>query len=159
MLMLKPGYGLAFVGLGDAYYDGFNNCQQAILPYEQAVRFSPKNVRVHYRLGWCYNDMSRYQEAATHLAEATRLKPEAYDAHTELGYAYYKLSRLPMAGEELRTAIRLKNDYALSHYYLELVFIQQGNKTGVQNQYAVLRRLDPKKAQQLYDAAPANMRN
>ena len=94
-----------------------------------------------------------------HLAEATRLKPEAYDAHTELGYAYYKLGRYPMAVEELRTAVRLKGDYVLAHYYLGLVFIQLGNKTGTQTQYAILRRLDPAKAQQLYDAAPPNMRN
>lgn len=158
-IQLRPCYGLAYVGLGDTYYDGFGNCQQAIPPYEQAARIAPNNVRLHYRLGWCYNDTSRYQDAAMQLAEATRLKPEAYDAHTELGYANYKLGRLPMAVEELRTAIRLKGDYALAHYYLGLVFIQQGNKAGAQTQYGVLRRLDPARAQQLYNAAPPNMRN
>src|SRR5262249_15887370 len=115
---LKPGYALAYTGLGDVYYNGFSQCQQAVMPYEQSIRISPNNVTVRYRLGWCYNELKRYAEAARHLAEAARLKPEAYDAHTELGYAYYNLSRLPMAVEELRTAIRLKQDYALAHYYL-----------------------------------------
>ncbi len=93
------------------------------------------------------------------LGEATRLKPEAFDAHTQLGYAYFKLSRVPMAVEELRTAIRLKGDYPLAHYYLGLVFIQQGNKAGAQTQYGILQRLDPEMAQRLYNAAPPGMRN
>ena len=87
------------------------------------------------------------------------LKPEYVEAHTELGFSYYKLHRLPAAVEQLRTAIRLKNDHAAAHLYLGYVYIEQKNKAGAQSEYAVLKRLDPEKAQQLYDAAPASMRN
>jgi Tfp pilus assembly protein PilF len=76
-----------------------------------------------------------------------------------LGFALFKLHRLPAATEELRTAIRLKNDYATAHLYLGFVYIEQKNKPGAQSEYTILRRLDPAKAQQLYDAAPASMRN
>src|SRR5215813_5420719 len=106
-------------------------------------RFRRTNKRVHYRLGWCYNDANRYAEAVPQLVDAKRLKPESYEAHTELGYAYYKLGRLPMAVESLRNAVRVKPDYALAHYYLGLVFIQQGDKAEAQRQYGILRRLDP----------------
>jgi hypothetical protein len=47
----------------------------------------------------------------------------------------------------------------MAHYYLGLVFIEQRNKVGAQEQYRILQRLDPKKAQQLFDAAPPNMKN
>ena len=33
------------------------------------------------------------------------------------------------------------------------------NKPGVLNEYRILRQLDATKAQKLYDAAPANLRN
>jgi tetratricopeptide (TPR) repeat protein len=158
-IRLRPGYGIAYTGLGDVYFIDLRQYQEATVPYEQAIRISPNNVRVRYNLGFSYNDLSRFEEATTHLREAVRLKPEAYDAHSELGFAYYKLGRLPMALEELRTSTRLKNDYALAHYYLGLVHIAQKNKQAAQAEYAVLQRLDRDLAQKLFDAAPPNMRN
>jgi len=156
---LKPGYGLAYTGLGDVYYLDLGRCQPAVPPYEQSVRISPNNARVRYNLGWCFNDLQRFAEGSEQLREAVRLKPEDVEAHTELGFAYLKLHRLPAALEELRTAIRLKPEYATAHLYAGLVFIEQRNKQGAQEQYLILKRLDPAKAQQLYDAAPPNIRN
>lgn len=157
-IRLKPGYGLAFTGLGDVYYLDLGQCQQAVAPYEQAIRISPDNVRVHYNLGWCYNDLKRYPEAVEKLREAVRLKPEYAEAHTELGYAYLQSGSLPAAVQELRTAIQLKDAYALAHYYLGLAFIGQRNRNGALEQYRILQRLDPEKAKQLYDRAPAAWR-
>lgn len=158
-IRLKPGYGLAYTGLGDIYFVDLKQYAQAAEAYQKALTISPNNVRVRYNLGWVYNDLARYAEAADHLGEAVKLKPEYVEAHTELGFAYLKLRRLPLATETLRTALRLKPEYATAHYYLGLVFIAQGNKLSAQEQYRVLLRLDPKKAQQLFDAAPPNMRN
>jgi len=158
-IRLKPGYGLAYTGLGDVYYSDLKQYSEAIAAYEQSIRISPNNVRVRYNLGWAYNDQERYAEAATHLGVAVQLKPEAYDAHSELGFAYYKLGRLPAAVETLRTAIRLKGDYATAHYYMGLVHIAQKNKQGAQAEYVILQRLDHDLAQKLFNAAPPNMRN
>jgi tetratricopeptide (TPR) repeat protein len=156
---LKPGYGLAYTGLGDVYYVDLKQYRQSVPAYEQSIRISPNNARVRYNLGWCYNDANRYAEAGEQLREAVRLKPEYFEAHTELGFSYYKLHRLPAALEELRTAVRLKPEYAMSHYYAGLVFIEQGNKVGAQEQFRILQRLDQALAKKLYDAAPPNMRN
>lgn len=158
-IRLKPGYGLAYTGLGDVYYADLKQYQQAVVPYEESIRISPNNARVRYSLGWIYNDLERYAEAANHLSQAVQLKPEYVEAHTELGFAYLKLNRFPAAADTLRNAIRFKPEHALAHYYLGLVFIQQKNKLGAQEEYRILQRLDPKKAQQLFDAAPPNMRN
>ncbi|MDX6529373.1 MAG: hypothetical protein QOH41_1663 [Blastocatellia bacterium] len=158
-IRLKPGYGLAYTGLGDVYFSDLKQYQEASVAYEQSIRISPNNARVRYNLGWSYNDLERFAEAANHLREAVQLKPEAYDAHSELGFAYYKLGRLPAAAETLRTAIRLKGDYATSHYYMGLVHIAQKNKQGAQAEYVILQRLDRDLAQKLFAAAPPNMRN
>lgn len=158
-IRLKPGYGLAYTGLGDVYFTDLKQYPQAAVAYQQSISISPNNSRVRYNLGWTYNDLTRYAEAADQLKEAARLKPEFVEAHSELGFAYLKLHRLPLATESLRTAIRLKPEYASAHYYLGLVFVEQRNKLGAQEQYRILQRLDPKKAQQLFDAAPPNMRN
>jgi len=132
---------------------------QSVPAYEQSISISPNNARVRYNLGWCYNDLSRFAESSEQLREAVRLKPEYVEAHSELGFAYLKLHRLPAALEELRTAIRLKNDYSTAHLYLGFVYIEQKNKAGAQAEYQILKRLDPAQAQQLFDAAPPNMRN
>jgi len=150
---LKPGYGVAYTGLGDVYYSDLGKCQQAVPPYEQSVRISPNNARVRYNLGWCYNELQRYAEAAAQLSEAARLKPEDWQAHNELGFAYLKLARLPAAVLELRTAIQLNPESALAHYYLGLAFVEQRNRNGALEQYRILQRLDPEKAKQLYDRA------
>ena len=157
-IRLKPGYGVAYAGLGDVYFTDLKQYSQAALAYQQANSISPNNAKVRYNLGWTYIELTRYAEAADQLREAVRLKPEYVEAHSELGFAYFKLHRLPLAMESLRTAIRLKPEYATAHYYLGLVFLEQRNKVGVQEQYRILQRLDPKKAQQLFDAAPPNMR-
>jgi tetratricopeptide (TPR) repeat protein len=156
---LKPGYGLAYTGLGDVYFVDLKQYRQSIPAYEQSISISPNNARVRYNLGWCYNDLSRFVDSAEQLREAVRLKPEYVEAHSELGFAYLKLHRIPAALEELRTAIRLKNDYATAHLYLGFVYIEQRNKTGALAEYQILKRLDPVKAQQLFDAAPPSMRN
>src|SRR5713101_1099925 len=127
---LKPGYGLAYTGLGDVYYSDLGKCQQAAPPYEQSVRISPNNARVRYNLGWCFNDLQRFAEGSEQLREAVRLKPEDVEAHTELGFAYLKLARLPAAVETLRAAIQLKDRNTLAHYYLGLVFVEQRNRNG-----------------------------
>jgi tetratricopeptide (TPR) repeat protein len=148
---LRPGYGLAYTGLGDVYYSDLSKCPQAVPPYQQSVRISPNNARVRYNLGWCFNDMQRYAEAGEQLSEAVRLKPEDAEAHIELGFAYLKLSRLPLAAGALQTAIQLKPQAPLGHYYLGLVFVEQRNRNGALAQYQILQRLDPEKAKQLYD--------
>jgi hypothetical protein len=53
----------------------------------------------------------------------------------------------------------LERKNATAHLYLGLVFIEQRNKPAAQQQYAILKQLDPAKAQQLFDAAPPSMRN
>ncbi len=156
---LRPGYGLAYTGLGDVYFVDLKEYRQAVPAYEQSISISPNNARVRYNLGWCYNDLNRFAESSEQLREAVRLKPEYVEAHTELGFAYFKLHRLPAALEELRTAIRLKNDYSTAHLYLGFVYIEQKNKAGAQAEYQILKRLDPAQAQQLFDAAPPNIRN
>ncbi len=156
---LRPGYGLAYTGLGDVYFVDLKQYGQSVPAYEQSISISPNNARVRYNLGWCYNDLSRFAESSEQLREAVRLKPEYVEAHSELGFAYLKLHRLPAALEELRTAIRLKNDYSTAHLYLGFVYIEQKNKAGAQAEYQILKRLDPAQAQQLFDAAPPNMRN
>jgi tetratricopeptide (TPR) repeat protein len=156
---LKPGYGLAYTGLGDVYFVDLKQYRQSIPAYEQSVSISPNNARVRYNLGWCYNDFSRFVESSEQLREAVRLKPEYVEAHSELGFAYLKLHRLPAAVEELRTAIRLNGDYANAHYYLGLWYIEQRNKAGAQAEFVILQRLDRTLAQKLFEAAPPNMRN
>src|SRR6266446_5200158 len=136
---LRPGYGLAYTGLGDVYFVDLKEYRQAVPAYEQSISISPNNARVRYNLGWCYNDLNRFAESSEQLREAVRLKPEYVEAHTELGFAYFKLHRLPAALEELRTAIRLKNDYSTAHLYLGFVYIEQKNKAGAQAEYQILK--------------------
>lgn len=156
---LRPRYGLAYTGLGDAYFVDLKQYRQSIPAYEQSISISPNNARVRYNLGYCYNDLSRFMESSEQLREAVRLKPEYVEAHSELGFAYLKLHRLPAALEVLRTAIRLNGDYANAHYYLGLCYIEQRNKAGAQAEFVILQRLDRDLAQKLFNAAPPNMRN
>ena len=52
----------------------------------------------------------------------------------------------------LKQAIQLKPTYAQAHYALGLVYASLKDKDGVTREFAILKRLDPKLAEQFYNA-------
>jgi hypothetical protein len=52
----------------------------------------------------------------------------------------------------LKEAIKLKPTHAQAHYSLGLVYASLNDKEGFTREFAILKRIDPKLAEQLYNA-------
>ena len=52
----------------------------------------------------------------------------------------------------LKETIRLKPTYAQAHYSLGLVYAALKDRDGFTREFAVLKKIDPKLAEQLYNA-------
>jgi tetratricopeptide (TPR) repeat protein len=141
-IRLKPAYGLAYLGLGDVYYDDLEANADAAGAYTQALRYFPRDVELRYKLGLSYALLDRQAEAAAQLAEAVRLDGDYYEARAQLSTALRKLGRLPEALEQIRAALRVKPDFAGGHARLALVYAAQGNRDGAVEEYRIAERLD-----------------
>jgi tetratricopeptide (TPR) repeat protein len=148
-IRLKPAYGLAYLGLGDVYYDNLDAYADAVSAFTQALRYFPRDVELRYKVGLSYAFLDRQAEAAAQLAEAVRLEGDYYEARAELSSALRKLGRLSEALEQLRAALRLKPDFANGHGRLALVYAAQGNRDGAVEEYRIAERLDKSVLDQL----------
>ena len=84
--------------------------------------------------------------------KASVLNPANVEAFYGLGNSSYKANRLQDAQAALKATLKLKPDYAQAHYSLGLVYASLNDKNGVTREFAILKRLDPKLAEQLYRA-------
>ena len=93
----------------------------------------------------------QFNDAADAFGRATTLNPSSVEAFYGLGNSSYKAGKSQDALAALRQVIKLKPDYAQAHYSLGLVYASLGDKDGVTREFAILKRLDPKLADQLYN--------
>jgi tetratricopeptide (TPR) repeat protein len=80
------------------------------------------------------------------------LNPTSFDAFYGLGNAYYRARKNQEALTALKQAVKLNPDNAQAHYSIGLVFASLNDKDGVTRAFAALKRLDPKLAEQFFNA-------
>jgi len=150
-IQLDPSDSGPYMGLGDVYFYNTKEYQKSVDPYLKGLELEPDNQVAAYNVGYSYNDVGRYADALTWLQKAVQLKPSYVEARSEIGFAQLKLKRYNEAVATLRTAITASPDFDNSHYYLGQVYVLMGNKTGANNEYRELKRLDSQYASKLLD--------
>ena len=108
---------IPIIGIADVYYDNLKNYDSAVVYYEKGIQLKNNSKSAYYRLGWCYNDKSRFSEAVEPLKQAILLDADYTDARTELGYAYYKLEKYDDALAQFRPIMNKDSKNELSRYY------------------------------------------
>jgi tetratricopeptide (TPR) repeat protein len=83
-------------------------------------------------------------------------KTEIGEAWNNLGYCYRKVRDNQKALEAYRRAIELRPDFQSAHEYIGRLYIALGNREMAMRHYEILRRLDPKMAEELRRAIEAN---
>lgn len=106
----------AFMGLGDAFFYGTKNYNEALDPYLKGLEYAPENQIAAYNVAWIYNENKNYTEALRWANRAIKIKPDYYQAYSEIGYANTKLGRTDAAMAAYQTALRYKPDDANSHF-------------------------------------------
>ena len=69
----------AFLNLGNLF-KARNFFQEALLPYEKAIRLDPESAEAHFQLAGTLGNLQRYSDAAIHYETALRLAPDHQQA-------------------------------------------------------------------------------
>ncbi len=146
----KPGYGAAYRGLGNVYYDNSDKYDDAITNYELAIQYDEENSKAdYYKLGWLYNDAEKYDDAVAILLKAVGYDPKDAGTREELGYAYYMTDNNIEALNQLDMAIELDPKSKLGYYYKGLCYIDKGEKDMAMEMYNKLKEISPDQAEKL----------
>lgn len=150
VVRLHPEYPEAHCGLGIAYEKVEQN-EEAAKAFKEAIRLNPDLAEAHSGLGQAYLKLGRNEDALEAAKDAIRLNPDSTIAHVNLGKIFNSLGRYEDAIQTFKYAIRLEPYNVDAHYGLGLTYIEFGNHGGALDEYKVLKDLDEKKANQLFD--------
>jgi tetratricopeptide (TPR) repeat protein/TolB-like protein len=130
-IQLRPFYGEAWVGLGEAKA-AKGDVDGAIGAYTKALAFNPINPRVHMSLGKIYYaEKGLYYESVTSYKKAIDLDPTAVEARMGLGEVYEDKGLYKEAMEEYKRVIDLDAKHTGAMYNLALVYEKVDPKEAV----------------------------
>jgi tetratricopeptide (TPR) repeat protein/TolB-like protein len=119
---LRPFYGEAWVGLGEAKA-AKGDIDGAIGAYTKALAYNPINPRVHMSLGKIYYaEKGLYYESVNAYKKAIDLDPTAVEARMGLGEVYEDKGLYKEAMEEYKRVIELDAKHTGAMYNLALVY-------------------------------------
>ncbi|HWP72535.1 MAG TPA: tetratricopeptide repeat protein, partial [Gemmatimonadaceae bacterium] len=113
----------------------YENIQQAMSLFEQAIAKDPNYANAHAGLAMAYGVIPSYADvdnramiAASEKAaiRALQLDSTSAEAHTALGWAHFNMYRNANAERELRHAIELDSTFATAHHWLGLLLVRAG---------------------------------
>lgn len=148
-LALFPDDPTALVRLGQTLGDLGRN-EEAAAVLERAVAADPSVAQARLALALVTARLGRHEEAARSAAEAAKLTPDDPRAHLAVGVALYHLERYGEAVPALERALGLSPDHPGAHYALGLCKLYLEDRDGAVAEVAVLNRLDPNLANDLF---------
>ncbi len=129
---LDPDYGLAYAGLGSAYWKKYEATKEARWvekgqqACQRAVAEDSELAEGHICLGTLYNGTGKYQEAAGEFQRALESQPTSDDAYRGLAAAYESLGRLAEAERTYQRAIQVRPNYWAGYSWLGSFYYKQG---------------------------------
>jgi tetratricopeptide (TPR) repeat protein len=144
-ISLRPDYAEAYYTLGSAYYLGDRE-EEAIPAFQKAIALKPNYDRAYRVLGNVYLSLKRHEDRINNFKLWVKNSPQNPEAHLNLGSGYYSGERYNEAVATFKHVLTLKPDWVTVHYQLGLSYYRLGNDKAVQEQYEILKRLDPESA-------------
>lgn len=111
--------------------------------FQDTLRYSPDNQRVHNNLGVAYAEKGLLNEALKEFEELLRLRPDRSETYSNRGVVYTKLGRAADAIDAFKEALRLKPDFAEAHHNLALAYAEKGWLDEAVSEYKEALRLNP----------------
>jgi len=149
-IRINPDHTNAQYNLG-IVYGKLGRYAEAVDAYKQAVRISPDDAHAYYNLGYACGVLGRFAEAVDAYKQTIRINPDYAEAHYNLGNAYGQLGRYAEAVDAFKQAIRIAPDDVSAHLNLGFASVLLGNRTQALDEYKILKRLDPARANRLFD--------
>jgi serine/threonine-protein kinase len=131
-LQVDPNYGLAYAGMGEAYWLGFYESNRtndwitlAAQNCEKALALTRDIAEGHSCLGDVYNGQGHYQAAADEFQKALAVDRTQVNALRGLADAYEKLGNLSAAEASYQQAISLRPQYWAGYNWLGTFYFHQ----------------------------------
>jgi tetratricopeptide (TPR) repeat protein len=119
--------------------------------FETVIRINPNSLAAHFNVGLTYSKLGRPKDAIRAHESALRLNPKFVPSHYSLGMIYGELGRPEQEIGAYKEALRIDPEFAPAHYRLGLAFLERGQRQMALDQYKILKDLDEKMANDLFD--------
>jgi len=133
------------------YFSEADMYKEAIEAYKQTIKIKPNYTEVYNNLGNTYRKFGMYKEAIEVLNYAIKINPDFPEAHHNLGVVYLLSSMYKEARDAFRESIRINPDLAKPHFGLGIAYFNLNNKSAALEEYKILKTLEPKMANELFD--------
>ena len=105
---------------------GIGNFNEAVVAYEKAISFQPKNPDANYNLGIIYQEQSKSKKAEEEYKKCVDADPSYAEAYNNLGIILTDQGRYDEAIENYNKCISIAPDYAEAFNNLGMAFKDQG---------------------------------
>lgn len=116
----------------DAGYEKYENedFKGAILDFNKAADFDPKNPEVYYLRGVCKSSLGQKKEAILDFDKALSLDPEYAEVYYEKGYIFLSDQNTKLAIEQFNLAIKYNPEFAEAFVSRGTAKCMQDDKSG-----------------------------
>ena len=151
VLQMNASFTKAYIARGDLYKDVQKNTNAALADFQKAFFIDSTEKKLHYRIGWCYNDLGQYADALPYLQKAISFEEQNYLSHSELGFTLFSLNRFDEAVVHLQKANSIKAGFETTVYYLGMCFVKPQKKQEALQKYNELVQLNRNYAPGLFN--------
>jgi Tfp pilus assembly protein PilF len=110
--LLPPGEGAEVCLTIAASLEANGHDKEALVQYERARQFDPRNVRVARKLAVLYDRIGEHKRAVAEFQRALEQSPKDADLLNDLGYCYYNKGKWNEAEDCFRRALELNARHA-----------------------------------------------
>lgn len=151
---LSPDNPKAHYNLGVTYEDN-GIYALAIKEYRKTILCQANFKMAYLNLGNLLTKEQKLDEAEGCFKEAIKIDANFAEGYLNLGVIEMKQNQFAKAEENLKTALRLKSPYPLGHFNLAIVYLNEAKIDLADNEYTLLKSIDPRMAQELKKILPA----
>lgn len=154
-ILLNPEAAHFWRNIGTAY-GNLKRYDEEVEAYRQALRIGKKDndawiIGVWKSLGQAYHNLKRYDDEIDAYRQVLLIRPGDISIWNDLGSAYYDQKRYDDAIAAYRQGIRIFPDDAILWSNIGLAYLFSGNRTAALEAVKELRRLDPARADKLFN--------
>ncbi|MCH2045374.1 MAG: tetratricopeptide repeat protein [Saprospiraceae bacterium] len=114
---LDPAHAKAWQGRAIIHYER-QEYSEAAGYYQKTLQAGKDDELVHYKLGNCYVNLSRFQQAIKAYASAIERNPKEKHFHFSLGLVYIKTKENQKSVKSFEEALKIDPDYLDARYHI-----------------------------------------
>ncbi|MFQ6082465.1 MAG: tetratricopeptide repeat protein [Candidatus Aminicenantia bacterium] len=148
MIQQNPDKAGNYYNLGIEYFK-LKDYQKALEIFNQTTALDPNYGPAYYNIGLIHFKLAQFEEAIQAFNKFLELQPDNPDGYYNLGAAYLQLKQYEAALKPLQRAAELNPNFTLAHYNLAITYFVLKDRFSANEQYKILRTLDPVLAEKL----------